>query len=106
MPQLNVPLEAIEKLFAYAKADYDKGGYTHRESKLGYEVGKKFIKLMHMEEGRGRSVFGFIVNTDDASFPKGAILKAAGWKAPAMNFARGSIYNEDTFKDVRWTGIG
>ena len=37
-------------------------------------------------------VWGFVVNTDnDKKFKKGDILKAAGYAAPARNFARGNI---------------
>lgn len=119
MAQLNVPKEAIEKLFEYAKADYarfftnlDTGGMSEHgkkqlaEFELTYTVGKTYIKLINSRNGSNESVFGWIVNCDDGKFPRGAILKAATWKAPSTNFARGSIYNEDTFKNVRWTGIG
>lgn len=66
---------------------------------IAYTVGKKYIKITGAQGG----VWGFVVNVDtDAKFPKGTILKAAGWSAPARNFARGNIitgvYNTD------WTG--
>ena len=45
----------------------------------------------------------FVVATDkDAKFKKGDILKAAGWAAPARNFARGNIL-EGSYA-INWTG--
>lgn len=38
--------------------------------------------------GGGRSVYGFVRAAD------GAILKAASWSAPALNFTRGNIFDE------------
>jgi hypothetical protein len=49
--------------------------------------GRKYIK--QSVGGGHRSVYGFIRAAD------GALLKAAGWSAPALNFTRGSIFNED-----------
>ena len=59
--------------------------------------GQKYIKII-----RDRSVWGFIVNTEnDKKFKYGDILKAAGWNAPARNQARGNLF---TGYDVFWTG--
>ena len=65
---------------------------------LEYSVGQKYIKVIS-----NRSVWGFIVNTDnDKKFKRGDILKAAGWNAPARNAARGNIL--DGNYSVCWTG--
>lgn len=47
--------------------------------------GRVYTKIVRTCNHGGRSVFCFVRNAD------GAILKAAGWKAPAKH-ARGSIY--------------
>ena len=72
------------------------------EANLYYEVGRKFIKVI--KGGAGTSVHSFIVTEDNGKFKKGDILKAASWRAPAKNFARGNLL-EGTFDRVRWTGV-
>lgn len=68
-------------------------------SELRIESGRSYDKVI-----KGGSVWGFIVKSDkDKKFKKGDILKAASWKAPARNVARGNIMDED-FSWVRWTG--
>jgi hypothetical protein len=65
---------------------------------LSYTVGSKYIKVL-----TERSVWGFIVAVDnDKKFRKGDILMAAGYNAPARNFARGNIL--DGNYSIRWTG--
>jgi len=65
---------------------------------LSYKVGQKYIKVI--SDG---SVWGFIVNAEnDKKFAKGDILKAASWKTPARNSARGNIL--DGGYDISWTG--
>ena len=67
--------------------------------KITYKIGNKYIKVFT----EGGSVWGFVVNTDkDKKFKKGDILKAAGYAAPARNFARGNIL-EGGYTS-RWTG--
>jgi hypothetical protein len=72
---------------------------------IGENKGSKYIKIT-----TGGSVWGFIVNTkNDKKFKYGDLLKAASWKAPARNFARGNVI-DDTVEDlrgksVRWTGV-
>ena len=72
-------------------AEFDEG--------LSYKTGSKYIKITKERGG----VWGFVVNTDnDKKFMKGDILKAAGYAAPARNFARGNIL-AGGYK-VDWTG--
>ena len=69
---------------------------------LVIEEGRKYFKII--KTGGQRSVWGFVVKgDDDKKFKKGDILKAAGWKAPARNAARGNILEGD-FSKVQWTG--
>ena len=56
--------------------------------------------------GNSRSVKGFIVKDGDKKFREGDMLKAAGWNAPARNFARGNVLDGRGVNEVRWTGIG
>ena len=52
------------------------------------EGGRKYIKIAKVEENGSRSVYCFVRAED------GAVLKAATWKAPALNFTRGNIFDE------------
>jgi hypothetical protein len=66
---------------------------------IRYDVGNKYIKII-----QDHSVWGFVVNTEkDKSFNYGDILKAASWKTPARNFARGNVFDIDNF-NACWTG--
>jgi len=59
---------------------------------------KKYVKI-----SVNNSVSAFVVAVDnDIKFKKGDILKPAGWKAPARNFARGNVF--DGGYEIRWTG--
>ncbi len=66
---------------------------------LKFTDGKVYVKVM-----TNTSVHSFIVKQDGNKFKRGDILKAASWKAPALNFARGNVFNADSFKNVSWTG--
>ena len=63
---------------------------------LGYLPGSKYLKIV-----KEHSVWGFI-NLKNKNFKEGDILKAAGWKAPALNKARGNIFNDNY--EISWTG--
>lgn len=52
--------------------------------------GKKYIKII--SEDNQRSVWGF-VNIGNDKFQYGDILKAASWAAPALNKARGNVFD-------------
>jgi hypothetical protein len=66
---------------------------------LSFEEGSAYIKVMTKT-----SVHTFIVKKDGPKFKKGDILKAASWKAPAKNFARGNIFQADSYKNIQWCG--
>ena len=102
----------IENLLENIKADYlnwtsrngtrelseiNKKMIAEFNSKLGYKEGKKYIKITN---NNGGSVWGFI-NIGNPKFKKGDILKAAGWATPALNKARGNIFEDYV---IRWTG--
>lgn len=111
--ELNNLLDAI----AIDYADYMKRmAYNHDGANLDtdrlLETIGNFHSGLEIAEGRNyykiirndtqRSVWGFIVKNDGPKFRAGDILKAAGWKAPATNAARGNII--DGGYDIRWTG--
>ena len=65
---------------------------------LSETYGSKYIKVIS-----NGSVSAFIVNTEnDKKFRYGDILKAASYKAPARNAARGNIL--DGGYPINWTG--
>ena len=68
-------------------------------SKLEPMGGPRYIRIVS-EDKTSRSSFCFIDKTN------GNVLKAAGWKAPAKNFARGNIFDDQHgIGRVRWTGV-
>jgi len=105
-------IEAMDTLLEAIKTDYERwsnrrpnDGYGDIKDKmveefnenLAYTVGSKYIKVMSK-----RSVWGFIVNTEnDKKFQDGDLLMAASWAAPARNFPRANIFKEYA---VRWAG--
>ena len=78
-------------------------------SGLAYKRGSKYIKITGDQNGKfvwspvGR-VLMFIVEKDGTKgLKRGDILKPAGRNAPATNFARGNLLEND-LHGVRWTG--
>jgi len=98
--------ELLNKVEAYEKFildDYSKG---RGECKIdlgfdvGFEVGSKYIKIIHWYENGSRSqrsVHSFV------EIKTGDIWKAASWKAPTKNFPRGNVIRNE-FGTIRWTG--
>ena len=70
-----------------------------KEYATGFEIKtmKKFIKVIN-----GGSVKAFIVMKDFGRFKMGDILKPAGWRAPALNQARGNVLTGNYA--IQWTG--
>lgn len=65
-----------------------------------FEPGSKYVKVVKVSSGGSRSVHSFVEKET------GAIWKAASWKAPAKNFARGNVFDSGTYKNrLEWTGI-
>jgi hypothetical protein len=71
---------------------------------------EKFIRTTRVDVGRNYtkvsadgSVKFFVVNKPTKGFKVGDVLKAATWRAPATNFARGNVC-EGKF-DITWTGV-
>lgn len=125
----DIPQEQLDAFKAFLEADFDKwqtaatrgdayaglpNDYNSPENLrkryfIEFEVGGKFIKVIHA--GNQRSVHSFIYHGDEPLklslgrvANKGDILAAASWKAPAKNFIRGNIAGgyETTAK---WTGM-
>ena len=79
--------------------------YYEFATTLSERTGSKYVKII-----TGSSVWGFIVvSKNDAKFKYGDVLKAASWRAPARNFARGNVIDDSVEKlrkeTVRWTGV-
>ena len=81
--------------------EVNKNMIAEFNSKITLKEGQKYIKVIS-----GSSVWGFIAKSDfnkgSKCFNKGDILKAAGWQAPALNAARGNIFDDDY--TIQWTG--
>jgi len=99
---------AIDRLYKKVNEDYarwrDQAGLIGGESTIDLEIsgGRKYIKIVKLRNGRVDSVWGFIMAKDSDKFKAGDILKAASFNAPALNKARGNIYDDEY--EVNWTG--
>ena len=112
-------VDGLDELVELAKKDYRKwsdigsryDGETDSRRKIkddmiseynreiSYSDGSKYVKIV-----TGNSVWGFVVRVhNDKKFRFGDILKPAGWKTPARNFARGNVI-DGNFGGVSWTG--
>ncbi len=96
-------LEILSTLFTddYYKNDRNRNDGSNYS--IRYEFGSKYIKIIKHYWGSS-SVAGFIVNSHNAKFPYGTLLKAASYKAPALNFSRGNIFELQN-RTFAWTGI-
>ena len=121
MPKMNIADSAMQKYLDYIKADYAKWSLVDRpdgasrsndpivqnmiakfNANISYKVSPKYIKIIK-KVSNDSSVHSFVVNDLNNKFPLGSILKAATWKAPALNFKRGCVLSEN-FSGVCWTG--
>ena len=88
--------EGIANIIDAMKRDYAQEGFDMPEN---YEVkeGKKYIKII-----RNSSVSAFISKVDFKHFKKGDVLKPANWNTPALNRARGNVFEQGY--PMNWTG--
>ena len=109
----------IEKVLESMREDYCRWSRSGRDTseKILSDMERDFCEGLEVTEGsrywkiisdkrNSRSVCGFIVKAGDKKFREGDMLKAAGWAAPARNFARGNVLDGAGVANVRWTGIG
>ena len=72
-----------------------------------FKEGRNYIKVIRSEDredtGKREAVVGFIVKKATKGFKVGDILKASSWHAPALNFARGHVEDEEL--KLSWAGI-
>jgi len=88
--------EGVANIIDAMKRDYAKTGYNNDEN---YEIkeGRKYFKII-----RCGSVCSFISKVDFKHFKKGDVLFAASWDKPALNSARGNVFEEGY--PMNWTG--
>lgn len=92
----------LQAYMKHIEKDYFESWGGTREFSIGYIEGSKYIKVYKNTVGQ-ESVHSFIVKKPVKGFVKGDILKAAGWKAPTLNFKRGNILTGE-YAGIRWTG--
>lgn len=66
---------------------------------LRYTESPKYFKILN-----GRNVHSFIVKVADTQFKSGDILRAAGFTTPAKTYARGNVFDKDSYGNTKWTG--
>jgi hypothetical protein len=97
-----ITTESLSKYIQHIKDDYlnwsDNGSAYVKAFNVEYKIGRKYIKVT-----TNNSVHSFIVIKETDKFKIGDILMAASYNAPATNFSRGNILEND-FSLIRWTG--
>ena len=85
-------------------ADYEKRSACRDENGnlrfgIDFEEGSKYVKVVSLSWS-SRSVHSFVEKAT------GDIWRAASWKAPARNFARGNVFKPDSYLNrTTWTGV-
>ena len=108
--------ESYNKFMPARDGEIEHRMFIEFKQNFGYETsGRKYLKLVTGAFGEGQtSVWGFIAKSDfevdskrktgpsKVVFKEGDLLKAAGWRTPALNAPRGNIFDESY--RVQWTG--
>ena len=100
----------LAALVEKAKADYLAWSGNRTADPIVAKMIEEFNASLRIEEGskyfkvvQGNSVHSFVVKKNGPNYRAGDILKAASWRSPAMNFARGNVL-EGKLDCIRWTG--
>lgn len=80
-----------------ARTEVDARMFEEFQNGLHVTVGREYVKIL-----TSHSVWGF-VNLNNPSFRVGDILLAAGYQRPALNKARGNVFES---YQIGWTGPG
>ena len=96
--------QALSNLVEMMVSDWEKQDYTHVQAEYSVESGRSYDKIIS-NNGVQKTVKGFICKKDNdkKGFKVGDMLKAATYNAPATNFTRGNIFDENV--RVGWLGI-
>ena len=89
---------AVEKLCEdLTTAMHERWEHTRGETTHDFSIGKKYIRVYSVENGRPSSCWGFInileFTKGNVKFESGDVLKSAGWKTPAINQPRGNLFD-------------
>ena len=100
-PSKNIK-EGIQNLINASIEDYNRDTQNENmkqefANSWSVKEGPKFIKLVAKH-----SVHSFIVKKAFKHFKVGDVLKAASWKAPALNQPRGNVLEGNY--PIQWTG--
>lgn len=86
----------VRMMDACSALSYATGHPSLQPNVHGYTKGKKYARVWY-DMSNGQRMVAFFVQLDN-----GDVWKAAGWKAPALNFVRGNIMT----RDGRWALTG
>ena len=101
----------VQELIDMMVADYERYVGDREMPSPSYYIdsGRNYDRIVYVNGyNQSEAVAGFICRKDNLKkgFVKGDMLMAASWKAPATNFARGNIFDENLEgSQIRWTGI-
>lgn len=100
--------QLCDKLCEDIAAEHFKEFPNLTEYSWGYEVGRKYIKIIENGQWQ-RSVWGFInltefTNKRGVKFRVGDVLKAAGWQTPTLNAPRGNLFEGYVIRGMRRYG--
>ena len=96
-------VEDDAKTYAKGKvSDNDGKALANFEKNCSVQPGQNYIKVI-----RENAVHAFVIKkltdkTKAMGFKVGDILKPAGWRAPALNKARGNVLEGNFY--INWTG--
>jgi hypothetical protein len=96
--------QALSNLVEMMEKDFSLQSFGHLPNEYSVESGRSYDKIIS-NNGVQKSVKGFICKKDNdkKGFKVGDMLKAATYNAPATNFTRGNIFDENV--RIGWLGI-